>query len=43
VSGLHAGDEIATSGIFKLRNGGAVQVNNAVLPASSATPKPEER
>jgi membrane fusion protein (multidrug efflux system) len=43
LSGLHAGDEIATSGVFKLRNGGAVQVNNAVLPASSATPKPEER
>jgi membrane fusion protein (multidrug efflux system) len=31
---------IVTSGVFKLRNGAHVQVNNVVQPASSATPKP---
>jgi membrane fusion protein (multidrug efflux system) len=28
VSGLKAGDEVVTSGVFKLRNGAAVLVNN---------------
>jgi len=41
-SGLKAGEEVATSGVFKLRNGAAVQVNNKILPANSATPKPED-
>ena len=40
-SGLKAGDEVVTSGVFKLRNGAAVIVNNKVRPANSATPKPE--
>jgi membrane fusion protein (multidrug efflux system) len=35
------GDEVATSGLFKLRNGVAVQINNVVRPANSAAPKPE--
>src|SRR5262249_8657231 len=30
VSGLNPGDEVVTSGVFKLRNGAAVQVNNKV-------------
>ena len=29
LSGLKAGEEVVTSGVFKLRNGAAVQVNNA--------------
>ena len=40
-SGLKAGDEVVTSGVFKLRNGAAVQVNNKIRPANSARPKPE--
>jgi membrane fusion protein (multidrug efflux system) len=42
VSGLNAGEEVVTSGVFKLRNGGAVTVNNKVRPANSRTPKPED-
>ncbi|MGH9546194.1 MAG: efflux RND transporter periplasmic adaptor subunit [Terriglobales bacterium] len=42
VSGLKAGDEVVTSGVFKLRNGAAVQVNNKVQPGNNPTPKPEE-
>jgi membrane fusion protein (multidrug efflux system) len=42
-SGVKAGDEVVTSGLFKLRNGLAVQVNNAVLPGNSATPAVENR
>jgi membrane fusion protein (multidrug efflux system) len=42
VSGLNAGEEVVTSGVFKLRNGAAVRVNNKVQPANSRTPKPEE-
>ena len=38
--GIKAGEEIVTSGVFKLRNGVPVQVNNAVQPASSPAPKP---
>jgi membrane fusion protein, multidrug efflux system len=42
VSGVNAGDEVVTSGVFKLRNGAAVQINNKVRPANSPTPKPED-
>jgi membrane fusion protein (multidrug efflux system) len=42
VSGLNPGDEVVTSGVFKLRNGAAVQVNNKVQPANSRAPKPQE-
>ena len=41
VSGVKSGDEVVTSGVFKLRNGAAVLVNNKVRPANSRTPKPE--
>jgi membrane fusion protein (multidrug efflux system) len=41
VSGIKAGEEIVTSGVFKLRNGAAVLVNNKVQPANNPTPKPE--
>ena len=34
VSGVKAGDEVVTSGVFKLRNGAAVVVNNKVQPAN---------
>jgi membrane fusion protein (multidrug efflux system) len=42
LSGINPGDEIVTSGTFKLRNGAAVQINNTVKPANSRAPKPEE-
>jgi len=41
VSGLKPGDEVVTSGVFKLRNGAAVLVNNRITPANSPTPQPE--
>lgn len=40
VSGLNAGDEVVTSGVFKLRNGAPVEVNNSVRPANSPAPQP---
>jgi membrane fusion protein, multidrug efflux system len=42
VSGVNAGEEVVTSGVFKLRNGAAVQVNNKVRPENSPTPKPQD-
>jgi membrane fusion protein (multidrug efflux system) len=42
VSGVKAGDEVVTSGVFKLRNGAAVVVDNTVKPANSARPRPED-
>jgi len=42
VSGLNPGDEVVTSGVFKLRNGAPVQVNNKVQPSNNPKPKPED-
>jgi membrane fusion protein (multidrug efflux system) len=42
ISGVKAGEEIVTSGVFKLRNGAAVQVNNKARPANNPSPKPED-
>ena len=41
LSGVKSGDEVVTSGVFKLRNGAAVQINNKVKPANDPAPKPE--
>ena len=41
VSGVKPGDEVVTSGVFKLRNGAAVVVNNKVRPGNNPKPKPE--
>jgi len=41
VSGLKVGDEVVSSGVFKLRNGAAVLVNNKITPANSSKPQPE--
>ena len=40
LKGLKPGDRIATSGIFKLRQGGAVKINNSVQPGNNPAPKP---
>jgi membrane fusion protein (multidrug efflux system) len=41
VSGVKPGDEVVTSGVFKLRNGASVLVNNKVRPTNNPAPKPE--
>jgi len=41
VSGVNAGDEVVTSGVFKLRNGAAVLVNNKVKPGNDPAARPE--
>jgi membrane fusion protein (multidrug efflux system) len=43
LSGLRVGDEVATSGTFKLRPNIAVAVNNEVQPGNDLAPKPEDR
>ncbi len=42
LTGIKPGEEVVTSGVFKLRSGAAVQVNNAIQPSNSAKPKPED-
>jgi membrane fusion protein (multidrug efflux system) len=39
-SGLKAGDEVVSSGVFRLRSGAPVQINNTVSPANSTAPRP---
>jgi membrane fusion protein, multidrug efflux system len=39
VSGVKPGDEVVTSGVFKLRNGAAVVVNNKVQPTNNPAPR----
>ena len=41
-SGLKPGDKIASSGVFKLRNGMAVVENNDLAPKSALAPKPPD-
>jgi membrane fusion protein (multidrug efflux system) len=38
IKGVKAGDEVVTAGQLKLRNGSAVEINNAVAPANSPQP-----
>jgi membrane fusion protein, multidrug efflux system len=42
ISGLKPGERVVTSGQVKLRNKAPVQINNTVVPSSSANPKPSE-
>jgi len=42
LTGLKPGEEVVTSGVFKLRNGGSVVVNNRILPGNDPAPKPED-
>jgi membrane fusion protein, multidrug efflux system len=42
ISGVNPGEEIVSSGVFKLRNGAAVQVNNKIQAPNNPKPNPEE-
>jgi membrane fusion protein, multidrug efflux system len=42
-SGLAAGDTVVSSGAFKLRNGAALLVNDALAPRAELAPKPAEQ
>jgi len=42
VEGVKPGEEVVSSGVFKLRNGAAIVVNNAKRPANDPAPKPED-
>ena len=42
LEGVKPGDEVATSGVFKLRPNAAVKVNNTVTPSDSLAPKPAD-
>jgi membrane fusion protein (multidrug efflux system) len=42
LSGVKPGEEVVTSGVFKLRPNIAVKVNNTVMPSDSTAPKPED-
>jgi membrane fusion protein (multidrug efflux system) len=42
VSGVRSGEEVVTSGVFKLRNGVAIVVNNQTRPGNDPAPKPED-
>jgi membrane fusion protein (multidrug efflux system) len=42
LSGVKAGEEVVTSGVFKLRSGAAVVVNNKVQPSNNPAPRPED-
>jgi membrane fusion protein (multidrug efflux system) len=41
-TGLSAGQRVASSGVFKLRNGAAVVVNEGLAPAAELNPRPSE-
>lgn len=41
-SGVNPGEEVVTSGVFKLRPNAAVQVNNTITPPTNPSPKPED-
>lgn len=40
--GLNAGETVVTAGVFKLRNGAAIEVNNKLAPEPSLTPAPAD-
>jgi len=42
LTGVKPGEEVVTSGVFKLRNGAAVHVNNKVQPSNKLAPRPTD-
>ncbi|HTN51680.1 MAG TPA: efflux RND transporter periplasmic adaptor subunit [Anaeromyxobacter sp.] len=43
VSGLEPGERVVSNGAFKLRNGAAVAVNDALAPPAELAPRPADR
>lgn len=43
LKGITEGQAVATAGIFKLRNGASVTINNDVVPAFETNPNPADR
>jgi membrane fusion protein (multidrug efflux system) len=43
LSGIKPGEEVVTSGVFKLRNAAPIQVNNSVQPNNSTAPHTEDK
>jgi membrane fusion protein (multidrug efflux system) len=41
-AGLKPGEQVVSAGIFKLRNGMSVVVNNELTPKASETPRPSD-
>ena len=41
-NGLKPGEKVASSGVFKLRNGVSIRENNEMEPKASTTPKPSD-
>jgi membrane fusion protein (multidrug efflux system) len=42
LTGVEPGQEVVTSGVFKLRTGAAITVNNQVQPGNNPAPKPTD-
>ncbi len=42
LSGVKPGDEVVTSGVFKLRSHAPVQINNNVKPGEDLNPNPPD-
>jgi len=42
VSGLNPGDEVVSAGVFRIRNGAPVQINNKVQPGNNPNPHPQD-
>lgn len=42
ISGVHPGDEVVTSGVFKLRSHAPVMINNSVQPDENPNPNPPD-
>ncbi|WP_188150812.1 efflux RND transporter periplasmic adaptor subunit [Teredinibacter waterburyi] len=41
-AGINEGDQVVSSGVFKLQNGAAVSINNSAMPEFSANPQLED-
>jgi membrane fusion protein, multidrug efflux system len=42
VSGLKPGEEVVTSGVFRLKNGARVNINNQIKPGTNLAPNPSD-
>ncbi len=42
ISGLNPGDEVVSAGVFRIRNGAPVRINNQVQPGNNPNPTPQD-